>query len=89
MFTMKHDGGRTKQVEYLDLHKKDVQCWVTGAGTYTFKLSNGECKEANQWFIDGEDLMWARELARERKVFFMEIRRTPQSKKVSKDEPRR
>lgn len=84
MFTIKHDGGRTNRIEFLGVSKKDVQCWISGAGTYDFKLSNGECKQANEWFLEGEDLEYAREIAREQKIVFTEARRVPQSKKVRK-----
>lgn len=82
--TMKHDGGRTKPIEFVGVNKKDAQFWIPGAGTYDFRLSNGECKQANEWFLEGEDLEYAREIAREQKIVFKESKRIPQSKKVRK-----
>lgn len=89
-FTMIHEGGKTQDITYIGINQKIAMCWVPGGcGTYDFKLTNGECKQAPNWYIDGEDLEYAREEARENKVKFTESKRVPLKLKGMNKAPRK
>lgn len=87
---MNHIGGKTKKVEYIGINQKVAQCWVPGGcGTYDFKLTDGECKNAPNWFITGDDLEFIRDDARGMGVKFSELKRVPLRDKGKNKTPRK
>lgn len=88
--TMCHEGGKTRKVEYVGINQKVAQCWVSGGcGTYDFRLTNGECKTAPNWFLKGEDLELVREDARSQGVKFSNVKRIPLRDKGKNKAPRK
>ena len=68
---MTHEGGATKPVRLLSIIGKDAHCRVDGVGgVYVFKLLNGECKHADNWFLEGDSLEYVRAKAAEAEVKF-------------------
>ncbi len=86
---MTHEGGSVKQIEFRDIIGKDAMFLVSGAGTYLFKLSNGECKGAPDWFIDGLTLKYVRSVAAEAGVKYSAARRVPLRHKGENKKPRK
>lgn len=83
--TMRHDGGRTFEAPYRGVVSKIVQLQgPSNSGVYEFRLTDGECTRSQLWFIDGEDLDFAREQGREIGAKFQHKKRIPYSQKVKK-----
>ena len=87
---MRHEGGKTQEVEYSGINKKFAQCWIPGGcGTYDFRLTTGECVAAPNWFIDGKDLEFVRQDARSKGVKFTDSKRVPLRDKGKNKAPRK
>lgn len=81
---MTHEGGSLRAIRFSSIRKREAVFIPDSGGAYFFKLSNGECKDAKNWFIEGEALKLAREVARNQGVKIQYAKRIPLRDKVTK-----
>lgn len=81
---MIHEGGKRLPLTFSMISKKDAILVPPTGGAYFFKLSNGESKDAKNWFIEGETLAYVRQRAREEGVKFQYVKRVPLKDKITK-----
>lgn len=89
LYYMTHEGGKRRGMVFGSITNKDACFYVRGSGAYLFKLSNGECKDAKNWFIETETLAYVRQRARDEGVKFQYAKRVPLRDKVTKPRKRR